>query len=450
MATSKTILARRFGYGPAGQQSSTPESLVSDLRGRDDMKVRFPAISREEIDNLRKAYSRAAQSFRSGKTNDPTALAAARLDLREVKERSLTLALARIVATATPFRERLVWFWADHFTVVAKLNRTEGWPVDFVETAIRPHVAGNFADMLKASTIHPAMVSYLDQMDSVGPSSPAAKDGKRGLNENLAREILELHTLGVGGDYTQADVREFAELLTGLVRVGETPFKRSQAEPGAETVLGREYGGKRPKLDDILTALDDLAHHPSTARHLARKLAVHFVSDAPPDDMVDQMAAAYMKSGGDLLPVYKAMLAHPGATAPAPEKARQPFDFIAAALRSMQIAPKRLVDLDQRMLRLAMVRPLTLMGQPFMAPNGPDGWAEASSAWLTSQGLAARIAWAMRVPERLLHNLPDPVDFARVALADDASEALIVAASRAQTRGEAIGVILSSPEFNLR
>jgi uncharacterized protein (DUF1800 family) len=447
MPTQATILARRFGYGPAGAQGDSAEALVAGLRGDDVMQQQFPMTSREELARLRTSLAEAARA-----KGDRQGRKKAGADLAEVEERALVVSMARIVASETPFRERLAWFWQDHFTVVSRKRRSEGQPVDFLETAMRPHLAGRFADMLKAATTHPAMIQYLDQDTSVGPSSEAARNGKRGLNENLAREVLELHTMGVGGGYSQADVREFAELLTGLVAADDAGrgFRQGMAEPGPETVLGREYGIDSEGLKAIRAALDDLARHPDTARHLARKLAVHFIQDDPPADMVDTMAAAYADNDTALIPVYQAMLAHPAALAPAPQKARQPFDFLGAALRALQVPADRLVGLNRQVSRGVLRRPLALMGQPFLSPAGPDGWAEDTSAWLTPQGLAGRIAWAMRVPQRLLERLPDPEDFAQVALGDDIADSVSFAARRAPTRAEGVGVVLASPGFNLR
>jgi uncharacterized protein (DUF1800 family) len=176
-------------------------------------------------------------------------------------------------------QERLAFFWGDHFTARGKVSVMKRATSPYVESAIRPHVAGYFSDMLKAVIAQPVMLQYLDQKTSVGPESVAGKKKENGLNENFARELLELHTLGVGGPYSQADVTELAELLTGLTysQDGVFGFRGEFAQPGAETVLGQSYGGGTAALSDVHAALDDLARHPATARHLAQKMAVHFV-----------------------------------------------------------------------------------------------------------------------------------------------------------------------------
>lgn len=300
-----------------------------------------------------------------------------------------------------------------------------------------------------ASVLHPAMLLYLDQPQSFGPRSRAGKRQGRGLNENLARELLELHTLGVGADYAQADVRAMAELLTGLTYDASagTRFDPRRAEPGAETVLGRAYGGD--EMIPIRQVLRDLAAHPATARHICGKLAVHFVSDSPDAAMVEAMVSAWETSGGYLMQVYTAMLGHPAAWGVALEKARQPFDFIATALRALQIPPQVIFDLPDARLRKLILRPMAEMGQPWKAPRGPDGWPEPVSAWITPAGLAARIDWAMRVPAAL-GDLPDPAALASRALADAADTALLTAIGRAESVAEGVGLVLASPAFNRR
>ncbi len=244
---------------------------------------------------------------------------------------------ARALSARDGLRERLVWFWADHFTTVARKRIDKAFPSALIEDAIRPHVMGRFSDMLQAVTLHPAMLVYLDQVISVGPNSPAGLRRGRGLNENLARELIELHTLGVGAVYAQDDVRQMAELLTGLVfkpEVGQG-FEPNWVEPGSETVLGISYEGEGE--EPILRALGDLALRPETARHIARKLAVHFISDTPDEDLVDALNGAFVASGGELAAVYTALVSHPSAWEKPMQKARQPFDFMVSALRALAL-----------------------------------------------------------------------------------------------------------------
>ena len=445
-----TLAAIRFGTGlsPSIAAPDGPAALLSALEGPDAMAGEVPIPgwdarmeTRAEIARLRKA-----------KRDDPAA------DERYQKVRQgedrlyvqdLAATLLRGARTPDGMRERLVWFWTGHFAVIEGANILRRTVAGYVEDAIRPHVAGDFATLLKAAVTHPAMLNYLDQVRSTGPGSPRGRRGG-GLNENLAREVLELHTLGVGTAYTQTDVRELAELLTGLTqdKQGRTQFQPNMAEPGAETVLGRSYGGGKPKRTDIDAVLDDLAVHPATARHVSGKLAHHFVADNPPGALVDAMEAAWIRSDGDLMAVYAAMLDHPAAWEPVLAKVRTPLDFMAAAIRATDAAAiidgAKLSELRQR-----LHRPMERMGQPWLRPPGPDGWPEDASIWITPQGLAARLDWAMsaagwRTPP------PDPRELVETALGPLATERLRFAAKAAEDRTAGVGLVLSSPEFQRR
>jgi uncharacterized protein (DUF1800 family) len=285
----------------------------------------------------------------------------------------------------------------------------------------------------------------------MGPNSEAAQRRDRGLNENLARELLELHTVGVDGPYTQTDVRELAELLTGLgwnIDRG-VHYRADHAEPGSETVLGTTYPDES-RLSTIRAALDDLAIHPATAAHLCRKLAVHFTSDTPDPAFVTAMTDRYLATGGDLLAVTREMLDHPAAWSPDLTKAKPPFAFLTSAMRALGADPDALTALDQQGVRRLIGNPLNLMGQPWEDPAGPDGWPEEDTAWITPQGLAARIGWAMRMPRQNFDPLPDPRDFVQTALGTAAGDVTTFAASAAESRHEGVGVVLASVDFNRR
>jgi uncharacterized protein (DUF1800 family) len=309
-------------------------------------------------------------------------------------------------------------------------------------------VTGRFADMLRAVITHPAMLIYLNQDASYGPSSPVGQRLKKGLNENLARELLELHTLGVAAGYSQVDVRELAELLTGLsVTPDGFAFDQRRVEPGPETVLGTTYPGHG--LEPILQALDDLAARPETAAHIAGKLAVHFVSDAPDPALVAALAGVFRDTDGDLRAVATALVAYPVA-ADLGSKARQPFDFMVAALRSLGVAPQLVLDMEPKVFNRLIRVPLKAMGQPLHQAPGPNGWPEAAADWITPQGLAARIDWAMQAPQRLQRPLPNPRAFLAVALGSRAGEKLVWAVSAAESARDGVGLVLASPEFNRR
>ena len=462
MPSVSTIAAIRFGTGLVPRKAGPAPApldaaaLLGDLTAPDTLPARFPVITRAEAEALAGQVRPARRAAEAGtQAGDPApdiAYRALRQELRLATNRGAQMVLARAVAAPIGFRERLVQFWGDHFATRARNAEMGPMAQVFAEEAIRPHLAGRFPDMLKAAALHPMMLVYLDQTVSVGPNSKAGRKGG-GLNENLAREMLELHTLGVGGSYAQADVRQLALLLTGLsftYRAG-WQFDAAKAEPGAETVLGEAYGGAVPAdVTEIHAALEDLALHPETGRHLARKLAVHFTSDDPDPGMVEAMAAAYAGSGGALLPVYAAMLEHPAAWETFGAKARQPLDFLVAALRALGVTGERVAGLAPGPVNNQLLAPLRLMGQPFAAPPGPDGWPEQAADWINPQGLAARIEWAMKGPRSWAKPLPDPRRLLRAALDDAAGERLTWAVSRAETAVEGAGLILASPDFNRR
>lgn len=368
---------------------------------------------------------------------------------RKAQQRWLWQALRRRAHTQDGLRERLAFFWGDHFTARGKVSVMKRATSPYIESAIRPHVAGYFADMLKAVTAQPVMLQYLDQKGSVGPESVAGQAKENGLNENLARELLELHTLGVGAAYAQADVTELAELLTGLTysQEGIFGFQPKFAEPGAESVLGQSYGGGAASLADVHAALDDLARHPATARHLAQKMAVHFVSDTPDPALVAAMEACYIETGGHLGEMTHAMLAHPAAWAPEFVNVKQPVDFVGSALRALSVPNEALAVNDWKAIRLAFTVPMRLMGQTWEEPLGPDGWPEEDGEWITPQRFAARVDWAMSAPQGLVADLPDPRDFVTAALGRNVPDALLFAANAAEDKRTGVGLVLASPAF---
>jgi uncharacterized protein (DUF1800 family) len=361
------------------------------------------------------------------------------------------------VATPDGFRERWALFWANHFTVSTTKGAAAPIVGAFEREAIRPHVFGRFEDLLVASTRHPAMLIYLDQVRSAGPDSPAGQRRRIGLNETLSREIMELHTLGVGSGYTQADVTEFARALTGWSMDGGQPrarmiharldggggetggylFRASFHQPGDRTVLGRRYGqGGEDQARAILT---DLAAAPATARHLAVKLARHFVADDPPQPLVDRLEAAYRRSGGRLDVVAAALVDAPEAWDPAPRKFKTPYEFLVSAYRAIGAPPT-----DAR--HFAGV--LTLLGQkPYSAPS-PKGWEDVAGGWAAPNAVVTRMAWAERFGQAVPQ--ADPPALAQSALGARLTPDTAAAIGRAESRPEAIALLLMSPEFQRR
>ncbi|MBT9289211.1 DUF1800 domain-containing protein [Prosthecodimorpha staleyi] len=354
--------------------------------------------------------------------------------------------LTRFCDTATPLLERLVLFWSNHFAV----SETKGNPVRVTvgameREAIRPHVLGRFADMLKAVETHPAMLVYLDNNQSVGPQSLNGRNSKRGLNENLAREIMELHTLGVAGGYAQADVTALARVLTGWTVAnpdeddfhgGRFAFAPGRHEPGTHRVVGRDY----PESGHVqgLAVLDDLARHPATARHLAFKLTRHFVDDQPPADLVERLARVWRDSDGDLAAVTRALVTAPEAWHAKAGKLRAPIEFVVA----MQRAIGRPADVG------VANGALVALGQPTWAPPGPDGWSDEAAAWASPAGLSTRLDLAVQFARHAGDR--EPAGLAADLWGAALPEATRVAIRRAESRQQAIALLFASPEFQRR
>ncbi|MGR3433281.1 MAG: DUF1800 domain-containing protein [Shimia sp.] len=450
------LAARRFGYGlsPTHAPPASAGEMLRALGAPDRSAAAHSVAPYQGYIRDDDGYRTLSRTVRTepGTEAARTAEADRKALLRAARWRGTRDLAAQVLRAATapdPFRERLHAFWADHFTARGKSTTWRYAHDAYAEEAIRPHIAGRFADMLKAAVKHPQMLLYLDQFTSTGENSRfGRRPNGRGLNENLAREVLELHTLGVGGAYGQDDVRQLAELFTGMtVKRGEGfLFRLQMVEPGGEVVLGRSYDGEgEAALASIDAALEDLAAHPDTARHLARKLAVHFVSEAPHPALVDAMAAAYRDGGGRLIDVYRAMLGHPMAWDPVLRNVRWPLEYVAAACRALGVTALR--DADARRL---IENPLRQMGQRHGQAPGPDGWDEADTAWITPVGIAARIGWAMRTPQALVDPLPDPRAFARTVLGPALPEPVAFAAGAAETGREGVGLVLAAPAFQRR
>jgi len=456
MVNFAKLASIRLGYGLSAHlpAPATPDELLAQLHRS---KAPTSAIA---MDQVREVHVRISELARRAKEGDERAQKEREEEARRAKklaERERLRHFARALDDPAGFGERLVHFWSDHFTVSGGNAYQQLMAVAFVDEAIRPFISSRFADLMFAAETHPRMLTYLDQNNSVGPNSKYAKKQKKrqklGLNENFAREMIELHSLGIAGGYGQVDVRELAKLLTGLSyspRFSEI-FRPNRAEPGAETVLGRAYGGQGPaKLSDVRAVIEDLARHPATARHLAYKLAAHFIADDPPGSLVERLARVYEDSEGDLGALNEELVRAPELLTHFRHKVRQPFEYLAASLRGLGVSGEQVMALEPKQARSWLFSPMARMGQRWGGPPGPDGWPEVAEKWITAPGLAARIEWAMKIPRRLCQDLPEPQDLIERALGDTASESLRLAATRAETRHEAVGIVLASADFNRR
>lgn len=509
-----TMAAIRFGHGlrPGEVPARNVDELLEQVRrgtaevcpfpygGIAGRRASFPRL-RAMAEDQRQARKTGTVPKIDGKPVYPYQVALSSAFLRDQH-----LKLQHAVASPNGFFERLAAFWFDHFAVSASKGSTMRLLVALYEAeALRPNLGGSFEHLLKAAVLHPAMLVYLDQSRSIGPNSPAGGRTGKGLNENLARELIELHTLGAGAGYSQADVRAAACVLTGLDHSSwafETRYRRQRAEPGVHRVLGRDYGGRERRIEDVDALLADLAAHEATARHVCRKLVVHFIADDPPEEVVETMVAAWTTSGGNLIEVYRAMLLHPRSWTEEGRKVRQPFDFVCAGLRALEVPPEALAPLPARPAKAATrvagsgamamaaaddetnspaaqataagqatkargldapmadgraplranplsVGVLTLLGQPLWRPPSPAGWDETVSAWVTASQLTQRIGWARRLSARFGGGR-DPRATLKAVLAEAARDDTIAVVARAPSRETGLALVLAAPEFNRR
>lgn len=419
------IAAHRFGLAEASLDVVQPDPqgwLLAQI-GPADVARGEGLLSTLQALDLIKAEAEKRRLAR----NPPPGTTAEQVLAGHYRDVTQADARSRLVSAATtrrPFAERLQLFWANHFTVSLAKGSVRGLLGAFERDAIRPNIAGSFETLLRASAMHPAMLRYLDNNQSAGPHSRVVarsarraremQEGPRltGLNENLAREILELHTLGADsgrgpdgprGGYTQADVTSFAAVLTGWRPAGleggsGRPFDPAWHEPGPKVVLGKSY----PEGPDALPqVLHDLARHPSTARFLATKLARHFVADDPPAELVERLASVYLRSDGQLGEVYRELVRSPLAWNPAQPKLKTPEEFVVSTLRVLGVTERMLERGEVGKLAAGIVA----QGQRIHVAPSPAGWPDRAEEWLGPEAVWKRIEWATRVADRAGRNV---------------------------------------------
>jgi uncharacterized protein (DUF1800 family) len=342
------------------------------------------------------------------------------------------------VASQIGFVERLVWFWSNHFCI--SRDKIISMAGAYEREAIRPHVLGHFVEMLQAVESHPAMLIYLDNGQSMGADSIAGINRDKGINENFAREILELHTLGARSGYTQADVTSFANVLTGWtlfitntpVHGGESFFFKRFHEPGAQVVLGESYpdtGAEQGR-----TVLSDLARHPATARHIAHKLARHFLADEPPPTLVAKLETSFKDSDGDLRELAKVLVTAEESWTPQRTKLKRPSEWIAAALR--------LTGVPWQVGRVMAGQ--ALLGEPLWSPPAPNGFPDDEAAWI--DGLSQRVDIASNFANRVAERL-DSTTLVEQSLGPLASGDTRNTIAQAESRAQALALLLMAPEF---
>jgi len=466
--TAAALGLHRFGFGPAGGQI---KAIAADPRGAFLADLDRPAAGELAVELPSSgASARAVSDFQAERS------AQQKLALRAEKEAAandarptmsdaaaaspapppkppnqppplpqqlvLDEAKARFDAASTAdigFVERLVWFWSNHFCISADKIVAMAGPYE--REAIRPHVLGRFADLLQAVEGHPAMLFYLDNVESMGADSVAGINRDKGLNENLARETLELHTLGVRSGYTQADVTSFANVLTGWTwvnpdqpdRGGEFIFNKRLHEPGDKIVLGKSYPDTG--LEQGRAVLADLARHPATAQHLAQKLAQHFVADEPPPALVAKLTKTFKDSDGNLREVARTLIMADESWTPQRQKLKPPAEWIAGVLRLTGAQAATPIG--------SIMNAQAALGEPLWRPPAPNGYPDTEAAWI--DGVPHRIDIANQFAGRV--RVADPLALLDSGLGPLASSDTRQTVARAETRNQALALLVMAPEF---
>ena len=430
--------------------SSLPSSAkayraVTDANAKRQAKA---IVARKEQDAKRKQMAEAASMMEgaapnTGEMAEKVAAEAVPDPGRQIYLEEARVRIAAALGAEIGFAERLVWFWSNHFCVSAdKIRSMSG---AYEREAIRPHVLGRFADLLLAAEGHPAMLFYLDQTISMGASSVAGINRTRGLNENLAREALELHTLGVRSGYSQDDVIAFANVLTGwtLLPPGDNPehggefsFNPRLHEPGAQRVLGKVYDDET--VEQGRAVLRDLAAHPATATHVASRLASYFIADTPPAPLVERLTKVFRDTDGDLKEVAKAMISSDESWTEPATKLKRPSEWVVGMVRTTgltQADPARFTDGQ------------ALLGEPLWRPSSPKGFPDDEASWI--DGMGRRLDVANNFAERVSGRV-DPQDVIETVLGSTVSAELMQAVSRAESRQQALVLLFMSAELQRR
>lgn len=475
MTIQAAIAMNRFGLGarPAGSPDRPVDYLKSQIGRFDPAPAALAGQpTRAEIAAGFRDYQLDRKDRRAAQKQAASSMAddnMAQIDPAKIEKvvnilrvKYVAAADARLdaaVASDTDFAERLVHFWSNHFAVSIDKLPVLALAGDYEFTAIRPNIMGKFSDLLFAAVTHPAMLLYLDQAQSIGPNSPLAirvaarRNRELGLNENLAREILELHTLGVRTVYDQKDVTEFASALTGYTvggmakgpvqrlvaqngKDGDSQFFAAIHEPGDRLVIGRRYGQQGEAQARAI--LSDIATHPATAKHIATKLAQHFAADAPPVALVARLEDSFLKSGGDLPTVYRTLIDSPEMWVPRQAKFKSPWDWIISSLRALNV--RELPNSRQGVNMLAQ------LGQPIWKPGSPAGFADTAENWAGGAALMRRVEIANRMAERSANRV-DARTLAPRILSEQLGTTTAENIARAESPSQGLALMLLSPEF---
>ncbi|MHC4042636.1 DUF1800 domain-containing protein [Bradyrhizobium sp. 23AC] len=424
--------ARRTARAKQAQQQAKKQQMASAPTAADDQaqpQSQTQGQAGQEKDAAEMAAKQAADAI-----PDP----GRPMYLQEAKLRT-EAALAADIG----FAERLVWFWSNHFCISA--NRIQSMSGAYEREAVRANALGRFVDLLLAVESHPAMLFYLDNLGSMGANSTAGINRSSGLNENFAREIMELHTLGVRTGYTQDDVISFANVLTGWTLVppgadpqhgGDFTFNPRLHEPGGQTVLGKRY--EQEDVEQGRAVLRDLAVHPATATHVATKLARHFIADEPPPALVEQMARAFRDSDGDLKQVATLMVSSDEAWRAPPSKLKRPGEWVVGMVRAIgitQVDPVRFTGGQE------------LLGEALWRPPAPKGYPDDEASWI--DGVGRRLDVANNFAERIT-GMADPQAIIEDVFASQIAPEVKQAVGRAESRQQALALLFMSADFQRR
>lgn len=452
----------RFGLGARlGETSSLddPRGWLHEQLGSAAGASTDPAAWLDRPVSMDRAAAALTRLRAAQRDRDQEALTEARRGLREVQSLEIAAVLSERLSTDTPFLERLVAFWSNHLCVSVGAKPQVGALAGHYErTAIRPHVLGRFEDMVLASARHPAMLFYLDNFQSIGPGSPAGRrterrGNARGLNENYARELLELHTVGVEGGYDQADVEQLARMLTGWGVSGAGPggranepvgfgfvFRAPVHEPGDKTVMGVRYRGSGEREGE--SVIRDLCRHPATADFIAGKLVRHFVADDPPPDDVARMASVFRDTEGDLTEVAGALVELDGAWDASHRKFRSPQEWLVAVLRALRV--------EETGPRTGQV--LRQLRHSPWAPASPQGYPDTRGEWADPDSIMNRAELSRTLAGRVVagRGTPDARRLLEVVDLEAGDPLPSLLGDRSISAEERIALAIGGPAFQWR
>ena len=439
------IAVNRFGLGARGNELSDAKHDPEQWLLRQLVNPVFdPTLGNTEsafnvISEIKEFKRKRQQGESNAKPN-------AKLPSRLYQQRLLKDSLNFAVQTDTPLSMRILDFFSNHFSVSASSQSMKVLSPILEREAIAPNLFGQFEDLLIAVEQHPAMIFYLNNERSAGPNSQRGNK-KRGLNENLAREILELHTLGVDGGYRLQDITELALAISGWSITNENDvgrvgfkFRNKSHEPGERNILGTSYA--EAGLTQGHAVLRDLARHKKTAQFVSHKLAQHLIADEPPKELVAAMIDSWIRTDGNIKAVISTLVKNPLSWDSRAQKFKTPREFVVSTFRAVNNAQ----IIDQSLLNIGL-RGLGLMGQTPFDAGSPAGYSQLNRAWTGSNALMKRIDWVNLVSKRV-RETPQPI--VNRIFDSHLSPLTVKLVAGAESRAQGLALLLLSPEFQRR